>query len=159
MVFEIAIFTILAILEIASIALIYTFKDVLHSVIALAMFFIFNSALFLIINQPLIALIQLFIMVGGIATYAFVGVSSSGYSKFKHTNYYLLVISSVLLFIAFAYSILNANLLVDQQNSISSSLIAQSIGPNIGLMYVMGLMLFGIGFGSIILMKKMRSEK
>jgi NADH:ubiquinone oxidoreductase subunit 6 (subunit J) len=152
-------FIILALLEIFAACLIFIFKDMLHSVLALAFVFIFNSAMFLVMQQPLLAVMQLFIMVGGVATYAFVGVSSVNYSKFKHTNYFAFGIIFILLFVSMAYRAVQAATVTTEQNTLSISLITKSLGLNIGILYLIALMLFGVGFGSILLMKKIGAKK
>lgn len=151
----VAIFIIAAILEIISAALIFWFKDILHTVLALSFVFIINSAFFLMLNQPLLALLQLFIMVGGVSTYVFVGVSSASFSKFSHTNYIILAIASIAILALFSYKIIPAGTQVNQQNLLSSSLIAQALGSNAVLLYLIGIFVFGAGYGSVILMRKL----
>ncbi len=159
MAYEAAIFVIAAALDIVSIALVYTFKDVLHSVIALAAAFVMNSVFFLILGQPFLALIQLFIMVGGVATYAFVGVSSAGYSKFRHTSPKIFIVAYAALFILLAYGVLRASPIVPSQSATPTLSLTQMLEQNIALLYLMAIVLFGAAFGSIIMMKKMRSGK
>jgi NADH:ubiquinone oxidoreductase subunit 6 (subunit J) len=155
----VALFIILAMLEILSAILMYVFKDILHTVLALSALFIFNSAMFLILNQPFLALLQLFIMVGGVSTYIFVGVGSGGYSKFKNTNYKILAGVYVAIFLVFSIGLINVNPILSEQNSLTPSIIAQSLGQNVGLLYLIGLVLFGAGFGSIMLMRKLGDKK
>ncbi len=80
---------IIALLELVAIAFIFLSKSLLHSVISLTLAFIANSAIFLAIGQPFIAIIQLFIFVGGISTYALVGVASASFSKFLYSLCFL----------------------------------------------------------------------
>ena len=72
----IALFAIIALLEILSATLVFVFKDMLHVVLSFSALFIINSAIFMVLGQPFLALLQLFIMVGGVSTYLFVGVAS-----------------------------------------------------------------------------------
>ncbi|HIH50572.1 MAG: NADH-quinone oxidoreductase subunit J [Candidatus Micrarchaeaceae archaeon] len=159
MAYEAAIFIVAATLDVASIALIYIFKDVLHSVIALASAFIMNSAFFMILGQPFLALVQLFIMVGGVATYAFVGVASAGYSKFRHTNRMIFMAAYVALFILLAYSVLRPNQPESGQPALPTISLTQALGQNIALLYLIAIVLFGVAFGSIIMMKKLKVTK
>jgi NADH:ubiquinone oxidoreductase subunit 6 (subunit J) len=158
MAYEIAIFIVAAAIDIISIALIYTFKDVLHSVVALAFAFIINSAFFMMLGQPFLALIQLFIMVGGVATYAFVGVSSAGYSKFRHTDRRIFMAAYVVLFILLAYAMLRSSSITALQ-TVPSLPLNQILTQNVALLYLIAIVLFGVAFGSIIMMKKMRETK
>lgn len=157
MVYE-TIFPIFAALEITAILLIFIFKSLLHSVLALATVFFANSLLFLILDQPLLALLQLFIMVGGVSTYIFVGVASGSYSHFKHTSYKALVALSVLSFILLFYKTTTMSF-APQQNLLSQESIASMLTSNIGILYIVTFMLFGVGFGSIILLKKISGRK
>ncbi|MGI0133604.1 MAG: hypothetical protein ACREBW_01425 [Candidatus Micrarchaeaceae archaeon] len=148
------IFFMLAAIEIISIALIFVFKDVLHSVLALSMAFFFNSVLFLALGQPLLALIQLFIMVGGVSTYIFVGVASIGYSNFRHTRFAALAALSVAAFLIFSYKMLSVQLPEAQANVFSMQSVGPAIAANVALFYVIIFMVFSIGLGSILLLKR-----
>ena len=155
----VALFVIVAVLEILSAVLMFYFKDILHTVLSLSFLFIFNSAMFLILGQPLLALLQLFIMVGGVATYIFVGVSSAGYAKFKNTNYIALLILSVVIVALFSFRTLQIAPIAAEHNILSSSVIAQSLSSNVGLIYLLAIMLFGTGLGSIVLIKKLGEKQ
>jgi NADH-quinone oxidoreductase subunit J len=150
----VALFVIVALLELISATLIFVFKDVLHTILAFAFIFIFNSAIFLMLGEPLLAILQLFIMVGGVSTYAFVGIASGTNPKFKSNNYLVLV--AIFLIIAVSFSIIIMRLSpVGNDNILSISNISSSISSNIGLFYLITLMLFGVGFGSIIIFRRL----
>jgi NADH-quinone oxidoreductase subunit J len=155
----VALFIIVALLEVFSAILVFIFRNILHVVLALSLLFVFNSVMFLILGQPLLALLQLFIMVGGISTYVFVGVASASYSKFKATNYKVFAIIYLLIFILFSARITQVSAVSLQQNAVSGSLIAQSLSSNVGMLYLLAIMLFGTGFGSILLMRKLGEHK
>ena len=152
------VFAVIAILEVVSAVLVFAFKDIVHTVLALSLLFVFNSAMFLVLGQPLLALLQLFIMVGGVSTYIFVGVASSTYSEFKATSYKTLVIASIAIFALFSYESLNSTKIIAGQNILTKQMIQTSIASNIGLFYLIAVMLFGAGMGSIILIKRMGSK-
>ena len=154
-----ALFITVALLEIFAAVFIFVFKDILHVVLSVSALFAFNSAMFFILSQPLLALLQLFIMVGGISTYIFVGVSSPGYSKFRSTNYLVFGIVYMLFLFVFTVKIAQVSPLSLQQNVLSGSIIANSITANYGVLYLLAVMLFGTGFGSILLMKKLGGDK
>ena len=98
-----AIVAIIAVLELAAIAFIFISKSLLHSVISLTLAFVANSALFLAMQQPFLAIIQLFIFVGGISTYAIVGVASASFSKFPHTNRLAFIAVFIILLAVISY--------------------------------------------------------
>ncbi|MGC8649039.1 MAG: NADH-quinone oxidoreductase subunit J [Candidatus Micrarchaeia archaeon] len=69
-------FIVALLLEVTSIIMILKSKHMLHSVLFLSFLFVLNSAIFAMLNQPLLALAQLFIMVGGVSVFMFVGVAT-----------------------------------------------------------------------------------
>ncbi|MDE1869168.1 MAG: hypothetical protein KGH60_04370 [Candidatus Micrarchaeota archaeon] len=148
------IFFALAAIEIILIALIFVFKDVLHSVLALSMAFFFNSVLFLALGQPLLALIQLFIMVGGVSTYVFVGVASISFSNFRHTRFAALAGLSVAAFLILSYKMLSVQLPEAQANVFAINSIGPAISSNVALFYVILFMVFSVSLGSILLLKR-----
>lgn len=151
----VAVFIIIALLEIISAVFIFFFRNILHSVIALSMLFVFNSALFLILAQPLLALLQLFIMVGGVSTYIFVGVASPSYSKFKGTNYAVFAAIYLVILLVFTVKVAQISPSAIEQNTLSGTLISKTLSSNAGILYLMTILLFGTGFGSILLMRKL----
>ena len=147
-------FMVLASADILSLLLIFVFKDILHSVLALSVSFFVNSLIFLLLSQPLLALIQLFIMVGGISTYLFVGVASAPLSHFKHTSHAVLAIVSVVFFAACFYNAAGMQLPAPQNNALSGEAIATYLASSMGQLYMVALVLFGAALGSIALLKK-----
>jgi NADH:ubiquinone oxidoreductase subunit 6 (subunit J) len=151
----IALFATIALLEIVSAVLVFVFRNILHTILALALLFVFNSIMFLMLEQPLLALFQLFIMVGGVVTYIFVGVASSSYSKFKGTNYKILAIAYLAIFLLFSFKVVQSGQTANGHNILSTGLIQQSFESNIGIIYLLAIMLFGAGLSSIILIRKL----
>jgi NADH:ubiquinone oxidoreductase subunit 6 (subunit J) len=149
-----ALFVMLSLLELASLALLFVFKDALHAVLSLTAAFSVSALLFLALEQPLLALLQLFVMVGGIATYLFVGAASAGIPRSMHTNYAILALLSIALFAAIYYGASSTKFLSAQGSPLSEQAIASSLSSNIALLYVIALMLFGIGIGTIALLRK-----
>lgn len=153
-----ALFVIIALLEIFSAVFVFFFKDILHAVLALSMVFVFNSALFLVLAQPLLALIQLFVMVGGVSTYIFVGVASPSYSKFRGTNYVAFAAIYLVILLVFTVKVAQISPSAIEQNTVSSTLISETLSSNAGLLYILTILLFGTGFGSIMLMRKLSGK-
>jgi NADH:ubiquinone oxidoreductase subunit 6 (subunit J) len=146
------IFGIIAVVEIASATGIFLFRDVMHSALALAIMFLVNSAAFMALGEPLLAIIQLFILVGGVATYLFVGVASDHQSERRHTNFAAFSILSILVFAFVAYPYIGYF-----TGSPSAQLTASSISAEFSsgyqLLYVLVILLFGSALGSILLLK------
>ncbi len=149
-----------AILMIVGTALIFVLKDTMHAAVSLAFIFILNSLIFLMLDQPLLALIQLFIMVGGVSVYLFVGVASSSYSNFKHTNYFLFAGIAIVLFAITAYGAYSSNAFQSYQltNSfgISEASAAFSMSSTIISLYAITFMLFILALGSLPLLNRLR---
>lgn len=148
------IFVALALAELVFISLIFFFKDVLHSVLSMAMAFFVNSLMFLALNQPLLALLQLFVMVGGIATFLFVGVASVSMSRFGHANLLMLLVLSVVFFAVSFYMAVGTPFPVQQQNFLSVEAIAGQLASGAGQLYVVVFALFGAAIGAITLLRK-----
>jgi NADH-quinone oxidoreductase subunit J len=145
-------FALLVLLEIASISLVFEAKNVLHSVIMLSISFIISSLIFAFIGQPLIALLQIFIMVGGVMTYMFIGMASAGISRFKHVSYISLALYSIIILAVLSYSVMNASY-TEGANNLSRSSIALQLTSGLGIIAVAVIALFGVGIGSIVLLK------
>ena len=154
-----ALFIAVALLEIFAAILVFVFKDILHVVLSISALFAFNSMMFFILSQPLLALLQLFIMVGGISTYIFVGVASPGYSKFRNANYLAFGLIYLLFLLVFTVKIVQINPISIQHNFLSANMISESLAADSGLLYFLAIMVFGTGFGSILLMKKLGEDK
>ncbi len=148
-----AIFLAVAALELISIIIIFVFKNVLHSIIMLAIAFVISSVLFAAMQQPLLALLQLFIVVGTILTYFFIGVASAGISRFKHTSYTLLAVLSIIMFMVLAYMSNGVNF--TGQNMLTKADIANYVSGSIWLIYFLTLVLFSVGLSGIILLKRL----
>ncbi|MGI0100767.1 MAG: hypothetical protein ACREBH_03580 [Candidatus Micrarchaeaceae archaeon] len=155
----VVVFALIALLEVLSAVLMFAFKDITHVVLALSLLFVFNSAMFFMLSQPLLALLQLFIMVGGVSTYIFVGVASTGYSKFKATDYRVLAIAYVTIFVLFSAKIAQIGTSAAQDNILTAQMIGSSLSSNIGILYLIMIMLFGVGIGSIILVNKISDKR
>jgi NADH-quinone oxidoreductase subunit J len=152
-------FIALAAAEILFIALVFVLKDVLHSVLSLAMAFFVNSLMFLVLNQPLLALLQLFVMVGGIATFLFVGVASVSISRFRHTNLLLLLVLALAFFAVSFYIAAGTPFPTQQQNLLTVDAISSQLASGAGQFYLMIFALFGVALGAIALLKRISVAK
>lgn len=144
----------IAVVEIAAAFCIFMLRDVMHSALALATLFLFNSAAFLALGQPILAVIQLFIMVGGVATYLFVGVASEHPNEKRHTNMAVFGILSVLIFIAVGYPAIGY-FSGSSGVSLSFSTMASEFASGYQLLYILVVLLFGVALGSILLLKNL----
>jgi NADH-quinone oxidoreductase subunit J len=154
-----ALFVIISAIGIILAILVFAFRDILHSALALAGVFLVNSLFFLFLDQPILAVVQLFIMVGGITTFLFVGVASAPYSKFKYTKLAYLCILWVVLLIAMIVPLGSLGISASQSNIFDASGIANSLGTATALYYLMLLLMFGVSLGAVLLLKKAGAGK
>ncbi len=147
----------MALLESAAAVSIYLLKGVLHSTLALSAVFVLNSFAFLMLQQPLLAVIQLFIVIGGIATYLIVGTAAGQRTTFRHVRLPAFAAMFVLLSIVLDYSIYGTSFSSLPTNTFSAAGIA-AMFSSIGLLYIIVLMLFSVSIGSILLLKRFKKE-
>lgn len=158
--FIILIFGALALISAISV---FIFRNILHIAAAISVLFFLNSLLFLALNQPILAVIQLLIMVGGVSTYLFVGVAAIGYSKFKYTNWPAFIISAIAIFAIIFYGLYNSSTISAiapsaAPQAYSANSISQSFSSNYSIfsLYSIMITLFGIGISAIKLLNRLR---
>jgi NADH-quinone oxidoreductase subunit J len=140
--------------EAVSALLIFKFRDMLHVGVALSTIFFLNAIIFLIAQQPLLAVIQLFVMVGGISTYFIIGVASLGVSRFRHVRVLPIVAFAVVIFALMAYPLLGRVVLSGAQaGQITDSAISAQLVAYIGILYLVAFLLFMTSIGSILIFR------
>ncbi len=149
------VFAAIAVIELIAIVLMFKSKHMLHAMAAFAMFLFGIAFVLAMLDLALLALLQIFIMVGGISTYMFVGVASENLSKFKHTSAIALAIMAVILFLAISYRFYNVQTTqINEANTLSNANLAKFVSSDVALFYMIALLLFGSGMASIILIKR-----
>ena len=153
-------FIFVAAFELLAVALIFAFRNMMHSALALALVFFANSLAFLVLGQPQLAIIQLLVLVGGVATYISVSVASSSYSKFKHVRIPALAVVAALLFAVMVFPLLRLGL---------GNITIVGVGPDISMLsymygpvqylYLIFALLVGTVLGSILLLKRIGARK
>lgn len=152
-------FAIIAIIEILAAYSMFFFKNLMHSAIALSGVFAITSLVFAFLAQPLLALLQIFIMVGGISVYIFVGVAAPGLAKFKHARVTVLVPLSIIMFAVLAYPLLSLGFSVPSANGLSKAGIQSSFTSGVPIFYIIMLLLFAVSLGAILLIKIAGAKK
>ena len=147
-------FAMLSLFELASLILLFVLKETMHAVLSLTVAFSISALLFLAMAQPFLALMQLFIMVGGIATYLFVGVAAVDIQRSRHTNYAVIALLTLAFFAATFYGASRANFASAQGNILSAQTISSGLSANMALLFFIVFMLFGIGIGAMLLLRK-----
>ena len=87
--------------------LVFRAREMAHAMVGFLMVTVAGAALLALLGLPLLALLQLFIMVGGVSVYLFVGVSSENLSRFRHTSLPVLVVLAITLCSVPIYRILS----------------------------------------------------
>ncbi len=153
---DIIAFVVITAISVLAAVLILVFKDVLHSALAMSVVFFAVSAFFIIIDEPLLAVLQLFIMVGGITTFMFVGVASARYSEFKHSKFMLMLALTAVVLVITLVPLLNVSIANSGPNTFGLANIYTSLSSSASLFYLMLLLMFGVAFGAIMLLKRSR---
>ncbi|MCL5440747.1 MAG: hypothetical protein M1448_02605 [Candidatus Marsarchaeota archaeon] len=156
MALDIVVFALWALASVAFASLIFYFKDIMHVAIALAFLFLSLSAVYLILGQPLLAVVQVFIMVGGVSTYLMVGSASAVVSRFKHSNVLAGAILSLVLFGMLFYPVVSSGAFGGSfpLTPLTASATEAAMESGIAPFYLLATLLFGISIGSIVLFKK-----
>ncbi|MEM0200929.1 MAG: NADH-quinone oxidoreductase subunit J [Candidatus Micrarchaeaceae archaeon] len=150
---EIISFIIVSFVMLISSIMIFYQKSIMRAVILLTMTFAFSSIIFFILNQNFIALLQLFIFVGGMSTYLIVAVSSE-YKKINKIEFGKICIIAVIIFIAIFLSLIG----IANNNSINTSnmtsYFAYAFQSYYPIIYASIVMLFLTSIGSILIIRK-----
>jgi NADH:ubiquinone oxidoreductase subunit 6 (subunit J) len=136
---------------------IFRAREMSHAMLGFLLVTVSAAGFLAVLGLPLLALLQLFIMVGGVSTYLFVGVSSENLSRFRHTSLPILVVVAIAIAAAPIYRISMLQSLGGQSNQLGPGLISAAVGGNIALFYMLAILLFGIGIGSIAVIKSLRA--
>lgn len=150
---------IIAILEILSAVLIFRFKDMLHVGITLSVLFFFNSIVFLVAQQQLLAVVQLFVMIGGISTYFIIGVASLNLSNFKHIRIIPIVVFAVVVLLVISLPLFSLSFSGSPNGPITMNTLASEFVGNIGLFYILTLLIFAVALGSIAMFNRIGERK
>jgi NADH:ubiquinone oxidoreductase subunit 6 (subunit J) len=129
-------------------------KELFKSALSLAIVFMSSAGLILLLGQPLVALFQLLILVGGLSTYLMVAVASSRHAEFIHSNMLVFMIAFIVLDVVFIYGVA----LQQYPGSLIAPQISQSVTLAIAqyyaLIYAMVFLIFSVAIGSILLIRK-----
>jgi NADH:ubiquinone oxidoreductase subunit 6 (subunit J) len=155
MLFEIAFLVSIAV-ALGGALFIFRAREMSHAMVGFLSVAVAGAAFLALLGLPLLALLQLFIMVGGVSTYLFVGVSSESLSKFRHTSFPILVVLAIGLSAVPIYKVLTLGSSGTQVSTLGSGALSASIGANLTLFYMLAIALFGIGIASIVMMKSFK---
>jgi NADH:ubiquinone oxidoreductase subunit 6 (subunit J) len=154
----IALFITVAVLEVVSAILVFKFRIALHAAAALAVLFFANALAFLLLSQPLLAIMQLFVMVGGVSTYLFVSVASANYPSLNPKRALAFGLLAASLFAVMVYPLVSTNINANQNNIVSLSTLDSYMSNSLPFFYMIAAVLFGVSLGAIIILKKVGAK-
>lgn len=129
-------------------------RKLVHAVLALTMAFSSSSMLFLVLNQPFIALLQLLVFVGGLSTYLMISLSNEE-KKAKYLRLALFVPLVVVLtvwFYFFAQMAFTAYTFVGGSINNTFAMALENYYP---LFFIFAVLLFATALGSVLFIKKL----
>lgn len=143
----------LAALLLASSAAVFLFKRLMHAVLALTMAFAASALIFLYLDQVLVALLQLFIFVGGLSTYLIVAISNEEKGS-VHGNLPMFAIVAVVLTVALLAAVqsLPSGLALSGNDMLQTA--PAAFGSYYPIFYALALLLFSASAGTVIFIKK-----
>ncbi len=143
----------LVLFTLAPAALVFLERKLLNAVICLAVAAVGSSLLFLYLGQTLVALLQLFVFVGGLSTYLVVAVASEE-KQSKTLGRARFLVAAVAL--AAVLSLVLSGIGLGQQqagNSFASSALA-AFGSQYAMLYAAAFLLFATAAGSVLVMRR-----
>ncbi len=147
---DLILFCAVALVMVASAAAIFFKRNMMHSVLYLTLVFAGSAVVFILLGQTLIAMLQLFIFVGGFSSYLMVTVAMEkrGSAEFNPKLFFPIatIISIGLIFLA---GNTGGTLAGTQMNAYLGS--AMRYYP---MIYMVVILLFGALIGSIVVLKK-----
>jgi NADH-quinone oxidoreductase subunit J len=145
-------FIAIAILTIGAGLAVFLSRRILHSVLGLTFAFIGSALVFLYLGQTFVALLQLFVFVGGLSTYLIVAVA--GEEASESVSVYRFI--PLLVIIALGLSTLAVSLGMGGPPSGNNFMAASSgaLATYYPVLFMLGLLLFSTVMGSILIMKR-----
>ncbi len=142
----------LAIITILPALALFLQKKLIHAVVFLALASGSSAAIFLYLNQVLVALLQLLVFVGGLSTYLIVAIAAEE-KRFKLASNAVFFVASAV--IALVLSLLVLNIQAPQAGGNDFSAVAQAAFQNYyALLFASVFLLFAGAVGSVLVIKK-----
>ncbi len=150
---EIISFAIVSFIMLLSSIMIFYQRSIMRAVILLTISFGSSSAIFFILNQNFVALLQLFIFVGGMSTYLIISVFSE-YKKINQVDFVKICIVAAVIFSAVFLSLIGITNNNTLQSTNMSTFFAYAFESYFPLIYLAIVMLFLTSIGSILIIRK-----
>ena len=142
----------ITLLTIAGGLAVFLSRRVLHSVLALTVAFVGSALVFLYLGQTFIALLQLFVFVGGLSTYLIVAVA--GEEADHSISVWRFLPLMVILALGFSSLFLSANFNSAPSGNSFTAATGSALEAYFPVLFMIGLLLFSTVMGSIMIMKR-----
>lgn len=145
---------IISIFTIGSGIALFLSKRLLHAVLSLTFAFMGSALVFIYLGQSFIALLQLFVFVGGLSTYLVVAVAADQTKSNTETLKFVILLVAIALGLS---AILGSNASLFNQTSSSHSFTEAAIpafNTYYPILFMLALLLFGTVIGSIIIIRR-----
>jgi NADH:ubiquinone oxidoreductase subunit 6 (subunit J) len=146
------IFIVIALFTIAGGLAIFLSRSLLHSVLALTAAFIGSALVFFYLGQSFIALLQLFVFVGGLSTYLIVAVA--GEEAPGSLSVMRFVPMLIVIVLGLSTLLLSANLTSTPSGNNFETSAASALASYSPVLFILALLLFSTVLGSIMIMKR-----
>jgi NADH:ubiquinone oxidoreductase subunit 6 (subunit J) len=143
--------------EILSALAVVFMKGQVHAAVAITAFFSINTAIFFLLGQSLLGVIQFLILVGGISTYLLLGTGASDEEYFKHTSIATFVLVLIPVFAILSYPFLSQGgpqLATIQPSAQPLSQLGFQLLGGTSMIYLASLLLFAAAIGAVMLLKR-----
>lgn len=147
-------FAVLAAATLIAAFAVFAEKSIFKSALALAATFFIVSISLLLLAQPVIAVIQLFVLVGGLSTYAIVAVASETKAHSYKINPKTMIATFIALFILLSYALLPGIASVNTSSSSAYTATGFALSSYGSAIYMVVIFMFSVAAGSIIIIKR-----
>lgn len=147
-----SIFIVISILTIAAGLATFLSRRLLHSVLAVTFAFVGSALVFIYLGQDFIALLQLFIFVGGLSTYLIVAVASEEAKGSVSITRFILLL--VIVAIGLSALLVNTGLSSSPAGNDFVAASGSAFTAYYPVLFMLCLLLFSTVIGSILIMKR-----
>ncbi|MCL5433923.1 MAG: NADH-quinone oxidoreductase subunit J [Candidatus Marsarchaeota archaeon] len=154
-------FIVLAAIDILLAVSIFVTKHIFHAIIAMINIFIINSILFVMLAQPLLAILQLLIFIGGISIFMLVSVATESTKEIKLSKPSIIIILSMLVIILMGILAIHGFPFLSsiKTEGLGSSYISVELSNNIYGLYMIASVMFIFAVGAAFMIKYLYKNK
>ena len=132
--------------------LVFLSKRLIHAVLALTFVFIGSALVFAVLGEAFIALLQLFVFVGGLSTYLIVAVASEAAEGSFSKTRFISALAVAAFGIALIFAWTGGGILPGRSNF--AGIAASAISEYYPIFFMLVLLLFSAVIGSVLIMRR-----